>query len=325
MTRANLSSAGEKSTMDQVFTYGTRQQLVILVTDIDEDCKPKGMRARDWERIKSAYLKKVHGKPAKTKPVALCSTKIPVVCGKAVYLTGKCRECYSRHYYMHQAIKVIAAFAGEADLSKLLRSPTDSWISSGNPLMYSFRTRCAALKCREICALTHPLCAGCTSQQFGLGVIASMIPGAGLGLVATRDFEVGQCVGSRYGKKTMSRWEKDHIEASTNAIEQARAAYLMELSKDTFIDGFGEDAGIVRFINNAPSNSLVNCKFKVDRKAQTVSVETTKQVLAGCEFLLVYSYTANGCGVCWNKTNSESKARLLQRQQIVAAMKHTDG
>jgi hypothetical protein len=122
-------------------------------------------------------------------------------------------------------------------------------------------------------------------------------------------------------QQTMSRREKDQIEN----LNQCYPTSLMELSKGTFIDGFGEDAGILRFINNAPSSSLVNCKFKVDRSSHTVSVETTKRVLAGCEFLLVYSHSAKGCGVYWNKIHSESQARLLQRQQIVSAMKHVDG
>ncbi|KAI9338008.1 hypothetical protein BDR26DRAFT_935445 [Obelidium mucronatum] len=116
----------------------------------------------------------------------------------------------------------------------------------------------------------------------------------------------------------------DDIEASEDPLQQARVAYLMELSKDTFIDGFGEDSGVLRFINNAPNASLVNCRFAVDRVKKTVSVETIPKVAAGCEFFLVYRFNSNGNGVYWNQIHSDSAERLAQRKQIIAAMKHVD-
>ncbi|ORY40552.1 hypothetical protein BCR33DRAFT_787641 [Rhizoclosmatium globosum] len=305
--------------MDETFVFGTKQRINVDIADINADHKPVGVKARDWVRIKSAWSKKL-GKRANPKPVAYCSTMVPVPCVKVAYLTGRCRECYNRKYYMEQSIKVIAAFAGEPDVSKLLR--LDSWVHSGNPLMYTFRGKCSTIGCKDLCVLTHPICSRCSSQQLGLSVVGSLIPGGGFGLVATKDFAAKERLPVTYGKWLISRAEKDAIEASTDPLQQARMAYLMELSKDTFIDGFGEESGILRYINNAPNSSLVNCRFVVNRKSQTVSVETTQKVPVGCEFLLVYRFTAKGHGVYWNKINSDTAERLTQRKQIVAAMKH---
>ncbi|KAI9340839.1 hypothetical protein BDR26DRAFT_860961 [Obelidium mucronatum] len=312
--------------MDATFTYGTRLRIEVPVVNITQDQRPKGIKSKDWPRIKKAWAKKMEGKkPRKQtipKPITNCTTATPSPCGKVAYMAGRCRECYNRHYYMEQSVKVIAAFTGETNVSKLMRA--ESWIHSGNPLMYSFRSKCSTVGCKDLCVLTHPLCSRCSSDQLGLGVVGSLIPGGGFGLVATKDFGPKQRLGVTYGRRLISRKEKEEIEASDDPLQQARIAYLMELSKDTFIDGFGEDSGVLRFINNAPCASLVNCRFVMDRVAKTVSVETTKKVSAGCEFLLVYRYTSDDQGVYWNQMNADSAERLTQRKQIIAAMTHVD-
>ncbi|KAI9331934.1 hypothetical protein BDR26DRAFT_899092 [Obelidium mucronatum] len=252
---------------NKTFTYGTKQRIEIAVANIIQDQRPKGVKSKDWPRIKAAWAKKTGAKKPKKqpvpKPITYCTTATPTPCGKVAYMSGRCRECYNRHYYMEQSVKVIAAFTGETNVSKLLRA--ESWIHSGNPLMYSFRGKCSTEGCRDMCVLTHPLCSSCSSDQLGLGVVGSLIPGGGFGLVATKDFEAKQRLGVTYGRRLLSRKEKNDIEASEAPLQQARVAYLMELSKDTFIDGFGEDSGVLRFINNAPNASLVNCRFVVDR------------------------------------------------------------
>ncbi|KAI9339582.1 hypothetical protein BDR26DRAFT_974355 [Obelidium mucronatum] len=295
---------------NKTFTYGTKQRIEIAVANIIQDQRPKGVKSKDWPRIKAAWAKKTGAKKPKKqpvpKPITYCTTATP---------TPLWKSC------LH-SVKVIAAFTGETNVSKLLRA--ESWIHSGNPLMYSFRGKCSTDGCRDMCVLTHPLCSSCSSDQLGLGVVGSLIPGGGFGLVATKDFEAKQRLGVTYGRRLLSRKEKDDIEASEDPLQQARVAYLMELSKDTFIDGFGEDSGVLRFINNAPNASLVNCRFVVDRVKKTVSVETIRKVAAGCEFFLVYRFNSNGNGVYWNQIHSDSAERLAQRKQIIAAMKHVD-
>jgi len=301
---------------NDTFVYGTKNQVVIAIANIEANKKPVGITARDWARIKKAYAKRAN------RTTKYCSTNTPVQCDKTVYLAGKCRACYNRYYYMEPSIKLIAAFAGEPDATMLLRSK--SWIHSANPLMYHFRRKCSTVACNSLCVLTYPFCSTCSCEQFGLGVVGSLIPGSGFGLIATKDFRAKERLGLIYGKQVISRAEKEEIEASTDPLQQTRMNYLIQLSKDTFIDGFGEEAGILRFINNAPNHSLVNCRFVADYTSRTVSVETTKNVPAGCEFLLVYRFTAAGYGVYWNKICSDSAARLVQRKQIIAAMKHGD-
>jgi hypothetical protein len=63
----------------------------------------------------------------------------------------------------------------------------------------------------------------------------------------------------------------------------------MQVNKNTFLDGSDEKGGALRFINNATSQQLVNCKFYLYRGK--IKVKTVEAIEAGCELFIIYNHT----------------------------------
>jgi hypothetical protein len=218
-------------------------------------------------------------------------------------------------------------------LSQILEI-SDMDVSSFNYLNYS-SSKCLDKDCSHgPTTVSFPYCSDCLSAQFGLAVRMSYIPGAGVGLFATKDFSKGQSLGFEYSGPELNTEEYEYLaKKSTNDSRSAnRLNYLMKLGKDRYVDASRETGGPLRFINESPAENLTNSQFHVitvrkiidgkERDCRVATVKTTKAVKIGCEFFLVYD--KSGFQIPYNPHNSTTESGLKQRRDVISAILNPD-
>ena len=103
------------------------------------------------------------------------------------------------------------------------------------------------------------------------------------------------------------------LEAKTDSVSIYKYSYLLQIKKDMFIDGSGEQGGVLRFINNSLSERLTNCEFFCSKGE--IKVRTTKVIESGCELFLIYNQQNK-----FPYKSSEPKAALQQRLEILKCL-----
>lgn len=206
-----------------------------------------------------------------------------------------------------------------------------------NPLMHQKPSQCTnefgiapprvGTRCKNNCSLTFPLCTNCCSTVFGLEVKGSMIPGAGFGLFATRDF-FPTSGSPMYLECTydgaeidMETYEQIMLNENSDDRLEFQSRYLFAMTNHgPFVDGT-KGGSILRFINNSPSRALVNCKFvRIGSPGNyKLVVQIISNISTGCELLLVYNNSQNGC-LYMNQTRETDQA-INQRIAILQSLK----
>ena len=84
-----------------------------------------------------------------------------------------------------------------------------------------------------------------------------------MGLFASTVIDKNHKFDIHYGWKAINAEEVEVLKAQEDPKSKFKYSYLVQVSKNQFIDGSDETGGVLRFINNAPSQQLVNCEFYV--------------------------------------------------------------
>lgn len=115
----------------------------------------------------------------------------------------------------------------------------------------------------------------------------SLIPGAGLGVIATQDVPAGTLV-SYYKGRVLQK-------------ESASSRYQVWVCKGYIIDAEDEMDCIARYINHLPKGGRSNCRFVMRHETggkKTVKVITTRTIRSGEEVYLNYG------GEYWSSWNN---------------------
>ena len=114
-------------------------------------------------------------------------------------------------------------------------------------------------------------------QQRGLRIRGSLIPGAGKGLVAQRDFRPGDKIADYTG---------DIVPTGGNL---QNSMYVLELSEAVSIDAARTNAGEGRWVNDAHnSGRRNNARFSCNQRAKTACLRATTRIRKGDEVLVSY-------------------------------------
>jgi hypothetical protein len=207
-----------------------------------------------------------------------CRGFFGVSCNKTTYVSGYCSNCYHKQNYLKGVNSFISDVLCIGDMD----------VSTSNLLNFS-QSKC--VKCsKQTVTVSFPFCSQCLSETYGLAIRPSFIPGAGLGLFATRNFRKGECLKVQYTGKKLTEYEYQLLLDSCHANKRAKRKleYVLEIpNRGFYIDGSDETGGPLRYINQAPSFELKNSKWQV--VDGSVTVKTSQVVKVGCEFFLNYS------------------------------------
>ena len=208
----------------------------------------------------------------------LCHGFFGVPCDKEPRLSGLCHSCYRKQQHLSGINSFISEVYGIRNMD----------VSTSNMLNFS-QSPCINCSLQK-CTVTYPFCSMCLSKEYGLAIRPSFIPGAGLGLFATRDFSRGEILELEYTGNFLN--QEEYLALKNSAMSDLRAArkldYVMEIpNASSYIDASDEKGGVVRYINQAPSHELKNSKWQM--KDGQVRVKTLEAVKTGCEFYLDYS------------------------------------
>jgi hypothetical protein len=143
-------------------------------------------------------------------------------------------------------------------------------------------------------------CYGHRRYLLGLRIGRSTIPGAGLGVLATRALP----------KHTRLLYAGDLVPL---ASERDGGPYFLELTKRTAVDAARTNAGDGRWVNDPRgSGKRANCKFAVHRGR--ASVQTTRALAAGEELLVSYGggYWRYHAGQAGQQQSARKWARIGQ-------------
>ncbi len=142
--------------------------------------------------------------------------------------------------------------------------------------------RCAAStkkgdQCRQ---LTRFGCYCFNHRRFltGLRISKSNIPGAGLGLFATREFKKDAII-THY---TGDLLDKDDLDGDVEG-----STYVFEASSNLIIDAARTNTADGRLMNDSKLKSKANCRFSADHRGKRVIMKAIKNIKA-CEELLVW-------------------------------------
>jgi SET domain-containing protein len=107
------------------------------------------------------------------------------------------------------------------------------------------KARCALRgpkgRCKRVTSLTHPYCSQHTVRVLGVKVATSSIKGAGYGLFAARNFDVGDRI-VEYKGEVITQEEYDARYNETNM-----GAYGIELNDTHVIDAARTSSGVARY------------------------------------------------------------------------------
>lgn len=211
--------------------------------------------------------------------------------------------------------------------------PREQFWKTG-PRWHRCRT-CAVRACRRITCPHGRLCREHTRAALGVCVRTSNIPGAGLGLFATRDFAGGAAIGPYTGEVLT------HEQRVQRYGPDGFAPYMMRGGEDWYVDAVGKDAGVMRFVNDgcgggadrysdAEVDARCNARVRVHHRQRQLWVTATRDIRAGEEILMYYGVTywdcwdemeEDGCPVCccalWQHRPSRQQLRRLARAPCV--------
>jgi hypothetical protein len=250
--------------MEDIFLYkGQKYKITSLLS------KPQESLTGRQRSALNSYQKK-------QSKSACCQGFFGLICENQSSVDGFCNSCYKKQHYS----KGLNNFISE------VFTVDNMDVSSLNILNYS-QKECAF--CSKKCTVSYPYCANCLSDVYGLAIRPSFIPGAGLGLFATRSFNRGESLGLEYQGTILSK--EMYLAIKNSATTDSRSArkldYIMEINGSMFIDASTENGGPIRYINEAPSDELRNSKWLL--KSGKVTVKTLEAIKTGCEFYLDYS------------------------------------
>lgn len=144
-------------------------------------------------------------------------------------------------------------------------------------------------QCKHHLKNTYPYCALHTRKILGLKVDKSRLPGAGLGLFATKTFLPNEFIVEYTGER-LSRRQMKHLPKSRNCD------YVFEISNNSYVDA--KDRGsVARYMNDPIPNGLKpNVQFNTYHEdcpnhlsyGGRVGVEATQQINPGEELLVNY-------------------------------------
>jgi hypothetical protein len=231
-----------------------------------------GILTKYSQRVLNSYQKAI------SKPIT-CKGFLNQNCDNLVQSgrKGRCGSCYNKEYNLRYTNAFISQITEINDIQ----------ISSLNPNVYS-NTICIVDGCSSRTGISFPYCQGCLSSVHHLKVALSNIPGCGLGLFADASLPKGHRFNITYGSKLVSAEEVAILEAQTDSVSKYKYSYLLQIKKDMYIDGSGEQGGVLRFINNSLSQELTNCAFSCYKGE--IKVRTTKEIQSGCELFLIYNH-----------------------------------
>jgi hypothetical protein len=212
----------------------------------------------------------------KSKKSEVCHGFFGVDCDKEQKIAGLCHNCYRKQQHLRGINSFISEVYGIRNMD----------VSTSNMLNFS---QSPCIKCSlQKCTVTYPFCSMCLSKEYGLAIRPSFIPGAGLGLFATRDFSRGEFLELEYTGSILN--QEKYLALKDSAMFDLRAArkldYVMEYN-GSYIDASDETGGPLRYINQAPSYESKISKWQV--KNGNVTFKTLEAIKSGCEFYLDYS------------------------------------
>lgn len=132
----------------------------------------------------------------------------------------------------------------------------------------SFFHACSVPEC-TMQTIYHPYCLDHCMDYFGVTVLPSTIPGAGLGLFAVRPFAKGDCICVYSGEQLTA--------AQLNArYGEETAVYVLQITKDLYIDAIALDSGMGRFANSAyKTTKKNNARFAICKRQAIIRATTT--------------------------------------------------
>jgi hypothetical protein len=141
------------------------------------------------------------------------------------------------------------------------------------------------------------------SQTKGLRIKSSLIPLAGKGLFAARDFQKNEKVSPYSGDLLVTRAaDPDH----------GGSSYVLQTSNDKFVDAARKNTAPGRLVNDPRGSAFQsNTKFVINRQAGTASIQTTKAVKKGSEFFIPYG---PGYWRAINKAEAEKQAKKKAKE-----------
>ena len=151
-------------------------------------------------------------------------------------------------------------------------------------------------------------------KQEGTRVKSSHVPGAGMGLFATRDFPEGALVARYTGDLIPTR-------AGRRADGFGGSHYVFEMDAKQSVDAARTNTADGRMIND-PKNSgkEANTRFIYWREGKRTTIRTTKPVKAGDEFLLSYGPEFWGEALGGPKKKGKQRARNPKKVIAVSAV-----
>ncbi len=204
-----------------------------------------------------------------------CKGFFGITCDNKSKVSGFCSSCYHKQNYLKD-INVFLSQVFEIENMNM---------ASTNILNFS-RKPCKKC-CVQKCTVSFPFCYACLSSEYGLVIRQSLIPGAGLGLFATKCFSKGESLQLTLSGTYLNSEEYTILCSQLDPESIQRQGYVLQTHiKDLYIEASKETGGPLRYLNQAPSHHFKNCKWKVIN--QDVTVETIGVVQAGCEFFLDY-------------------------------------
>jgi hypothetical protein len=159
------------------------------------------------------------------------------------------------------------------------------------------KTKCAWDHCRRETKVTHPYCWQHTRIHMKLRVTHSSIGGAGLGLFAApkpknTDAEYAFKKGEKVAPYNGEMLNKEEYERRYGAGKDTLAPYMLQITKNKFVDGIRSDSGLGRYANDPRGTAYdkkKNATFTAPTKTGTFpSLTATRNIRWGEEIFVSY-------------------------------------
>lgn len=244
-------------------------------------------------------------------PPTICKGFFGLPCKKQTYSCGLCTTHYIKFKYLEPANEIFGQVMRIQNMNT----------SSANFLYYG-NIKCSHCDMRKA-LISYPYCESCLSSEHGLLVANSTIPGAGLGLFATKNFKRNTLLRLYYSGDEMNaeQYRQLSIEAETNPIALARFEYILQIGPNTFVDASSQKGGPLRFINEPIDRSKTNAEFhRLPNGHCTVKI--LREVKAGEELYLIYKQKTRGLEIpsTYSLPASITKSYLLQAKDNIASL-----
>jgi uncharacterized protein len=120
------------------------------------------------------------------------------------------------------------------------------------------------------------------SQLHGARIKPSLVPNAGKGLFATRDFKKGEIIGNYTGDIV-------RVDQVSNDANLPRSAYILELTETLGIDAARTNTAEGRMVNDARKSGFKNnVRFSANQRNKTAKLIALRNIKKGEEFLVSY-------------------------------------